>query len=167
MDFSFIVRKNADPYPFNADQEAWIKELETTERKKGRGYLEDSNNQFCCLGVACVMFGAEREQSNIGARAFKFRMSPEGLFDQQLLPMPLAYRLKLRGIEGVFRDAIRINGVEFRALVGLNDHQEFINNEWRDAFTFKDIAAYMRYDPWNVFVSEEEAKKNYAGLPLS
>lgn len=35
----------------------WIKALESKKYKKGKGILRDNKNKFCCLGVACDVFG--------------------------------------------------------------------------------------------------------------
>jgi hypothetical protein len=167
MDFGIIVRKNTDPYPFNEDQEAWLKELETTERQKGRGWLE-KDNTFCCLGIACHLFGAIRVEPAIYG-GYRFKITEEGQLDSTHLPMPLAYRLKLRNTGGQFACTIRINGFEYCALTAMNDSIDLVTgspNFGRHRFTFKDIAAYIRHDPWNVFISEEEASRCYDCLPL-
>ena len=165
MDFSFHIVKNTDPYPFNEDQEAWLKELETTDRKQGRGWLE-SNNTFCCLGIACHLFNAIRlEPDNVNA--YRFKMSEQGKDEVSWLPMPLAYRLKLRGATGAFVHSFRLNGVEYDCLASMNDAIDIAAAGHPPVFTFKDIAAYMRHDPWNMFLADDEVKKRYEGLPLS
>lgn len=161
MDFSFIIPKNTEPYPFNEDQEAWLKELETTERKKGYGYLEARDNTFCCLGIACHLFGAIREEGAGIARLFK--MTEDGPTCAMYLPVPLAYRLRLRDASGLLANPVRISGAECNSLAGMNDATDY---SLQPLLTFKDIAAYIRHDPWNVFISEEEAKKRYDCLPL-
>lgn len=34
----------------------WSAALRSGKYKQGKYYLEDSNNEFCCLGVACKVF---------------------------------------------------------------------------------------------------------------
>lgn len=165
-DFSSIPPRRAEPYPFSEDQLAWLKELETTQRKKGRGYLEYKDS-FCCLGIACVQFGALKTLSPYN-HGMLFRMTEQGAEELSYLPAPLAYRLRTRGKAGEFESAIRVNGRSYGSLVSMNDDTEStIDGGIIDTFTFPDIAAYIRHDPWNVFVSEEEARTRYEGLPIS
>ena len=37
----------------------WEKALESGKYKKGKGRLRSENDEYCCLGVACELFGNE------------------------------------------------------------------------------------------------------------
>ena len=126
------------PYPFTDDQEAWLRDLETTDAKQGKEYLhirtKDGDDEFCCLGRACVVMNVpETIEMNVGmfsGQYVKF-LSPE-----------LYRRMRLISEDGLLKEQVIINGNECESLVDMND----IGN-----LSFKQIAAYIRGNPWNVF----------------
>jgi hypothetical protein len=152
IDLSSIIPQRQEPYPFNEDQEAFLKDLETTEAPQAFGWLEKDGG-FCCLGRACVIFGADRTEG-VGKVAL-FRVGESGSY--KTLPRSLAYRLRMRGTLGELGRPARLAGVEHRTLASLNDtpDPEFKPGE-KHLYTFKDIAAYIRHDPWNVFYGPDE-----------
>ena len=44
----------------NELQEKWVEALESGEYKQGKTYLRDSEDKYCCLGVACEVMGVEK-----------------------------------------------------------------------------------------------------------
>jgi hypothetical protein len=124
---------NDKPYPFTPEQEAWLRDLETTEEPQTKRYLhlfsehddfsETLSAGYCCLGRACVVLGAT-----------ECKNGPIGLFDGNSgrLSNPLMHRLRLRG-----------RGQSM--LISLNDRGK----------SFKQIAAYIRANPHNVFFPSE------------
>lgn len=166
INLALIPQTKAEPYPYNADQEAWLKELETGNKAQGRGWLQ-IDGRYCCLGVACSVLGAEATQGLGGTMLFQAGNSTE----DKNLPLPLVYRLRMRGRSGNFANTVRIKGTEYNTLTAMNDDWHVsaakgAESMWSDAsFTFKDIAAYIRHDPWNVFLGPDEV--NPDGVPLS
>ena len=132
---------NNRPYPYNADQEAWLRDLETTEEPQVKEYLHISGGRslkagFCCLGRACVVLGVKTTGKNDD-----LFVAYDGC--DQVLTDPTIDRLLLRGTNGDFRDRWA-NGNS--CLTDLNDR----------GMSFKEIAAYIRANPWNVFKDPEE-----------
>ena len=130
---------DAKPYPFTPEQEAWLHDLETTEEPQTKGklhrLLDYSSIQpagFCCLGRACVVFGFEgHPQMDV--------MAFDG--NTGALPLNLSKRLRLRSCVGAL--ANRHEGCDH--LAALND----------SGWSFKQIAAYIRANPENVFLPLE------------
>lgn len=40
-------------------KEKWIKALRSGDYKQGKGYLNQNNEKYCCLGVLCNVYGIE------------------------------------------------------------------------------------------------------------
>jgi hypothetical protein len=133
-----------DPYPFNDDQEAWLRDLETTEEPQTMGYLhriaqtDSAPIGFCCLGRACVTLGIPGKDDHT-------MTAYDGSYS--LLPQSGVDRLRLRGDAGEMARAAIINDRDLVALTGMNDV----------GMSFKEIAAYIRANPWNVFLPPEES----------
>ncbi len=133
-----------EPYPFTELQEKCIRDLETTDAPQAHGFLEAMAPPigFCCLGRFCVVAGAARRLP-VGAIAATFSFGEDS--SATLLPASLATLLRMHG-GGEFRQHAELQGKgTFASLVNMNDS---------GLFTFKDIAAYIRHDPWNVFFPE-------------
>lgn len=134
------------PYPFTPEQEAWLRDLETTEAPQTRGALHrlakgsESPEGYCCLGRACVVLGIE-EREGIGPYA-KFGEENADTW----LPGEAIKRLHLRTMAGTF--VTKVHEI-FDSLTAMND----------GGWNFKQIAAYIRANPENVFLPPEEDKE--------
>jgi hypothetical protein len=132
---------NDQPFIFTPEQEAWLVDLETTEEPQTEGALHRLRQEhsdegevmhsagYCCLGRACVVLGLK--ESELGGL---------GIFHgaSVILPGRAATALRLRNSNGYLAEPF--DG--FDNLTGMND------NGW----TFKQIAAYIRANPRNVFI---------------
>jgi hypothetical protein len=125
-------------YPYNADQLAWLHDLETTEEPQCTEHLHSTGTDmaygFCCLGRACIVLGVQ-ETDDEGPY-----VEYDG--DPQILTEPTIKRLRLRGTNGDFR--VPDDGAS--CLTDMNDKGK----------SFKQIAAYIRTNPWNVFYDPED-----------
>jgi hypothetical protein len=127
------------PYAFNSAQEDWVCDLETTDAPQGTGALyqkSGSKKGYCRLGRACVSLGIEMDEYSPFNCTFLGHCCD--------LPDRAVKALKLRTMNGAFL-VPHENGA--RSLVSLND-----DHIW----SFKQIAAYIRTNPRNVFIDEEE-----------
>lgn len=134
------------PHPFTPEQEAWLRDLETTDEPQTHSLLHrvsDGKESFCCLGRACVALGLEGEPFTLGMTY---------LSESNVLPAQAVAKLRLRDDIGSFK----FNGPTLSddddvatALTELNDSGRF---------SFKEIAAYIRANPENVFLPPEEEK---------
>lgn len=102
--------------------ELWIKALESGEYKQGKGYLQQSNGKFCCLGVACDL------ANKTGVRKVEIVVD-----DNTCLPLKMQNFLGISGI-GDFSKTVVYKGNGWESLAGLND----------DGMTFKQIAKVIR-----------------------
>lgn len=135
---------DAKSYPFTLDQEAWLRDLETTDAPQTIGTLHrlviDAEDEmphpvgYCCLGRACVALGISE---HIAGREI-------GAFDghSAWLPDSVVARLRLRSDNGQLQTQVG----HCHTLTGLNDLAEW---------SFKQIAAYIRENPENVFLPLE------------
>lgn len=136
---------HAKPYPFSAEQEAWLRDLETTTEPQTRGALHrlgdwgDHTAGYCCLGRGCVALGIEEELD---------RYSGRFLGEKTTLPEAVVKTLRLRGDCGnLFIPVEWMLGESASTLTELNDEARW---------PFAEIAAYIRANPWNVFLVPEE-----------
>lgn len=113
-------------YIYNEYQEAWLRDLETTDALQCAGQLTDGEG-FCCLGRAYVANGYNAKRD-----LFEGMLSSLGL--------NMAKKLRLRSDLGAFKTPDLIEGAV--SLTRLNDHKKF---------TFKEIAAFIRANPNEVF----------------
>lgn len=156
LDLSKVIPVKAEPYPFTELQEKCIRDLETTDAPQGRYALESSKG-FCCLGRFCVVAGAERVRTGIylsgnlcGEERIDFQFS-DGLGSNGYLPVPLVPVLSLRDTRGSFERIVRIPGKgSYGSMTNMNDADD------NERLTFKEIAQYIRHDPWNVFLAPDE-----------
>lgn len=133
-------------YPFNADQLAWLHDLETTTEPQTKEYLHVKQGfnglpaGFCCLGRACVTLGLGPLASS-NSNLVRY----EG--EEATLPESAVAKLHLLDEEGELGRTAEIDGERFNSLVVMNDKGK----------SFKEIAAYIRANPWNVFRDPEDA----------
>jgi len=138
------MSKTAKPYPFTEEQEAWLQDLETTDAPQTKEYLHvqddfrDIKAGFCCLGRACITLGIPADTN---MNFVKYDDLDNVLSDIGI------NKLRLHDDEGLFEEPADIDGSTFGSLVAMNDNGK----------TFKEIAAYIRANPWNVFKDPNEA----------
>ena len=135
------------PYPYTPEQEAWLRDLETTTEPQTTGWLHVVRRSptfpdpgYCCLGRACVVLG---EKGKIHTLVESFNGY------KTTLPNNLVEKLHLRDNDGsLASDFYDDDGENFVSLIDMNDA------DW----TFKEIAAYIRENPWNVFKDPEASE---------
>lgn len=137
------------PYPFTREQELWLRDLETTEAPQTRGALHrlvpgsDAPAGYCCLGRAAIALGVpEVERGELG-----YFDGKDGTLSDEL-----AKTLRLRNGGGSLLNPFA-DDPSVSSLTELNDDYEM---------SFKGIAAYIRANPWNVFLEPEESDKEVA-----
>jgi hypothetical protein len=60
----------------------WVEALRSGRYKQGRGVLRSSDDEFCCLGVACDLFGEEEWSPGVACDLFgKGEWSPRPVLD--------------------------------------------------------------------------------------
>lgn len=132
-------------YKLNKYQEKWLQALESGEYAQCQGALmrpskdTSTNDSFCCLGVAADVLGEDRDTIQ------KFNdLSRFG---------HVAASLRLRTSLGGLKDCIEVTANDgepsdfLDALTELND-----TAEW----SFSQIAKYIRENPENVFLPQED-----------
>jgi len=142
------------PYPFTPEQLAWLIDLETTEEPQTQGSLHrlvstiERPAGYCPLGRAAVVLGLKESPCSHDEYLGSFHGSSAQLFPFRLL--------HLRGSSGELRQAVRDpdTGEHWETLAEINDEM---------GWTFKEIAAYIRAHPWNVFI--DPAGKHDADCP--
>jgi hypothetical protein len=127
------------PYPYNAQQLAWLHDLDTTTESQAQRALH-SKEGFCCLGRACVVIGLEASIP----RNDNCLIAYDG--EYKLAPPAVVTALRLRGRGGTLVKLVTVDGTNCRSLADLND----------SGWSFKRIAAYIRANPWNVFKGPNE-----------
>lgn len=136
-------------YKFTEDQELWLRDLETTDAPQTRLVLqrvvaEDASDGkvfpvgFCCFGRACEVFGIEKSMRLAGGC---YTYSLDGHRSAINLPLPLVDRLGLRSGNGKLAYSVEYKGEERASITQLNDA----------GMSFKEIAAFIRANPTNVF----------------
>lgn len=106
-------------------QDLWLKTLETTDLKQGRGFLHQvkaSDHFYCCLGIACELY---KQEGQLKTKRKDNRISYNG--DTAGLP-PMV--VKAFG----FNTSMSDSSGNRPALFQLNDKGK----------TFKEIAKYVR-----------------------
>jgi hypothetical protein len=167
LDLSGLKPVVSEPYPFTQLQLDWLNALEGDKFAQGQGSLCSGDNKYCCLGVMAELSGATKRLSPI-RNAYRFTLADEtslsggigmlsyGLRKLALLKSDLGefgQPVKFTGL--LYANAEMAPGIEqggHTSLASMNDVRMLPRSEggWR-AFTFKEIAAYIRHDPWNVF----------------
>lgn len=122
-------------------QEKWLQELESGKHEQvGQTLCVQMGNErsYCCLGVACEFV--------LGMRPEVESRRGDGLeiisFYGFASVMPSWEKLGLRSENGSFIKGLMFNHRYFSCLTEMNDF----------GMSFKDIAAYIRSNPENVFV---------------
>lgn len=95
------------------DKKKWVKALRSGKYKQGIGALRTYDDKYCCLGVACEIFGVEAKKMREGSEYLYGRNS-------SLLPDVLQERLGLTDL-GNLPKKVLLKGSERDSLVDLND----------------------------------------------
>ncbi len=140
-------------YQFTPEQEAWLRDLETTEEPQARGSLhkliasDDSPAGYCCLGRACIVLGIEKKEagSDYDATCFGEESCVSYLPEEGVKALRLA-----SGDGTLIKQPFVLKGKSYDNLTELNDCA---------LLTFRQIAAYIRSNPENVFLPIEEEKQ--------
>lgn len=125
---------------FTKEQEAWLVELETTEKLQGTGYLKSENKDkglcYCCLGIACELI---TPINNKFVGHYSTHYSTQGF--NAALPVGITDIYKLYDGLGDRFDSSE-DDVESMSLSVLNDEHKL---------TFKEIAKTLRDNPHHYF----------------
>ena len=117
---------------YTPEQEAWLTDLETTDAPQTTAKLHTENG-FCCLGRACIVFKTPQtswiNEDGIDVFSYEGESGPA--------PQSIVDKLHLFTNEG----KPRIETKNIECLVELNDAGK----------TFKEIAAIIRAHPWRYF----------------
>jgi len=120
------------------NQERWLQALESGEYEQCQGTLINMSAKgascYCCLGLGCKILGMTPMKTDRGFLGFGGSST--------YLTLLAIRELGLRSNDGQFKTPIFERGNQYDSLEALND-----NAKW----TFKQIAAYIRSNPENVF----------------
>lgn len=164
-----------ESYPFTEFQLKWLEALESGKWKQGAGWLKDYQGGYCCLGVACELAGYYSE-IKFGQSGYDFkRDKAQNYGAQSYLPDDLMKEMLLRDHAGEFENPVQFPGIGYGApavragmihtnsfeatkpghgsLAAMNDARVLATEDDMRTFNFKEIASYIRFDPWNVFLA--------------
>lgn len=152
MDWSNITPISTEPFTFGPIQTKWLEALESGEWLQGKLELkslfsfqgnpdEPVKHAYCCLGVLCELCGLDW---TAGPASIGFEFGNNSGYHNNYLPGGFEEIIGLRNSWASFIIQIKTaTGTPFTSLTEMNDSDIGI--------TFKDIAAYIRHDPHNVF----------------
>lgn len=158
------------PFPYTELQTKWLEDLETcAPHWQGEGRLlaieavndlspnrKPRRSGFCCLGRACLVAGAsvKMQPASIKVR-FEYgndihdAFLPSALADEMQMETGGEFRVVTVDDAGDMQQAITIPGFgSYSSLTSMNDGYE----PNYKSLTFRQIAAFIRHDPWRVFV---------------
>lgn len=113
--------------PLGPNQERWLRELETTDKKQGKKLLRSKDDKYCCLGVGCELIGLTPKAPTEDGYMYG---ADE---DEWVAPDELIENLGLHDCCGYAKHPFEHR----QDIAGLNDTGK----------TFKEIAAIIRADP--------------------
>lgn len=123
-------------------QERWVTSLEQNPERQMHGSLgwknADGTYRACCLGEGGLIAGVCK---------WKEYGSLANLGVDSVVVLENYNALGLRGKTGTFLESVTINETLFTSLADMND----VPNSAGYCFSWKDIAAYIRANPENVF----------------
>lgn len=128
-------------YKFTSLQLKWLTALESGRFLQGKKVLAkrqpNKHVRYCCLGVACRLAKIKSIISD------KVGLGKVLEFDghYSVLSEEMQSQLKLRSQNGKFAEPAMFKGSEYYSLANMNDC----------GFSHKEIAAYIRAHPENVF----------------
>lgn len=97
-----------------SDKKKWVAALRSGKYKQGTNVLRDGKDKYCCLGVACHIFGVEAEARSDAKSGYQY----DG--NVGLLPKILRARLGLTS-QGDLPKKVLLKGMKRISLVQLND----------------------------------------------
>jgi hypothetical protein len=131
-------------------KDEWLAALRSGEYQQGKSYLKTGENEYCCLGVLCVIFGRHQDQiidftKNVdGQWTFVLPEAKSPIKARVTLPHPEVYKWAGLNEDGgqTFVATIEDNGLGTEApvvspvglLPGLNDTH---------GYSFSEIADYI------------------------
>ncbi len=149
-----VIPASVPPYPYNADQRAWLNDLLYTKAPQAMGKLFACGNGdefgFCCLGRALAVMQAHGTYDPTKGRVdFEAGHTSD-------LPDKYRRRLRLRSNLGQLAKPVLIVplGKEFPKYAELTTLAHM--NDSGLGLTFKCIAEYIEADPWNVFLEPDD-----------
>jgi hypothetical protein len=141
-------------FKYTPDQEAWLRDLETTRAKQGANRLLNTSG-WCCLGRACKLAGIIPKKVGMKDDTGVYTPINKGdenvfLFDECRTGLPISVfrNLHLRGDMGLIEGAE--NYPELGGHTTLADLNDILG------WTFKQIARWIRKNPSAVFTSGYE-----------
>lgn len=169
---------DSKPYPFTPEQKEWLSRLRSKKYLQGRGLLKDMSGAYCCLGIMAEVLGAESYINPMKAGiCFKAKDEHERVGSGSYLSYRLRLKAGLLSDAGRFQKNVVFPGVDYGkahftelaaanhgSLASMNDCRVLDCGEGkpRRAFTFEEIANYIEFDPWNVFMPPEEIERTEA-----
>lgn len=177
MDLSRVKKFDPRPYPFTEFQLEWLDALESGKYKQGQGVLCSVTHEYCCLGVLAELAGAHK-QLHISGKAYLFGGINGVHYETGAmghLIFPVREKAHLISDTGALRSDVFFPGLKYaeepyqgalmpfkykeneykiyghRSLAAMNDVRMIPDGPGFRALNFKEIAAYIRHDPWNVF----------------
>lgn len=139
----------------NDNVKKWVEELRSGEHAQAQNKLKarvdsgpDAPVGFCCLGVACDLYGRETGlgkwvEEEDGTFMF-VSVGDEVMFSNQeeFLPLPVMRWLGISENDGAFKKEVMIDDCSTHgSLVSLNDH----------SYTFEQIADVIELEPEGLF----------------
>ncbi len=171
MTFQFslegIEPLDRSPYEFLPIQLGWLEALESGNYAQGQGLLRSSTDEYCCLGVLAELSSCDRRLASIGT-AYQYRHEGDSSAPYEevgVLPFKTRRDARLNSCMGAFKRGVIFPGVDYGeslpaldrlpaghgSLAAMNDVRCIRDGDTLRAFNFREIAAYIRHDPWNVF----------------
>ncbi len=130
-------------YKYTKFQRQWLQALEAGRYNQTQGWLGmrlgNKKVGYCCLGVAYKVAGVRPKLATDAGQENVLSFDGES----GTLCVKMRDRLKLHGYNGKFLVEPRIEGKHYASLADMNDK----------GLTHKQIAAYIRANPENVFQS--------------
>ena len=125
-------------------REAWLQELEEYPERQIEGHLgskfPDGTEKYCCLGQLCKITISEENTEYKTGYSSEQDIYFKG--HSLVLPVEVVNLVGLRSVGGDLKTPFSVKGKFYTSLSAMND----------DAFTWPEIAAYIRANPENVFV---------------
>jgi hypothetical protein len=167
--------RDSKPYPFTPEQKEWLSRLRSGKYLQGRGLLKDGAGAYCCLGIMAEVLGAVSVAGpHAVAPCFKMPDEPDLVANQSYLTFRLRVKAGFRSDSGEFAKSVTFPGVNYgkahftelhrashTSLAAMNDCRvlEVGKGLPNRPFSFTEIADYIEFDPWNVFMSPEEIER--------
>lgn len=170
----------SESFAFSDLQSNWLKALRSGKFKQGVGFLKDAMGGYCCLGILCEVAGLKPTIEAVHGKAFQFSDENIKYYSTGFLPAPVVLASRLRQDMGKFNSHVRFPNVEYRkcaweleaatagcldvstppahtSLAAMNDARVLDGLNGKRGFSHREIADYIEFDPWNVFLDPIQA----------